>query len=289
MRAPGGIKNLKLTTFFLGIVGLLVPALFLFFLHCLDISHFNCWVFDNLSSVLDFKVINYNTEQFSVFIPFKFLHIITAKQLEVMQKNIRDVIVGAILGDGSVLQPRRGLLYFKFKQSIVHIDYLAFIYFILKPLLTLGSPSFSQSYDKRFNATYSSYTLLSRTVYNDVLNLSYYRNLFYVVSPSSNKIVKTIPVNIGELLSPIALAIWLMDDGHFDHGAIFFNTQSFSSKGVNLLILAFSKRYGITAKARPVSGKPHQFRIFINAENTKILRELVLPYLCKSMYYKVGL
>ena len=122
-----------------------------------------------------------------------------------------------------------------------------------------------------------------------MLHLSYYRDLFYVISPVTHKTIKVIPLNIESLLSPIVLAIWLMDDGHFYNGAVFFNTQSFNIDGINALIIALKNKYGIEAESKPVSGKPHQFRIFINAKNTLVLRELVLPYLCKSMHYKVGL
>jgi hypothetical protein len=82
-----------------------------------------------------------------------------------------------------------------------------------------------------------------------------------------------------------------MDDGHFFNGsrAVYFNTHSFNKDGINALIKALKNRYNIEAKSKPVSGKSHQFRIFINANNTLVLQELVLPYLCKSMHYKVGL
>jgi hypothetical protein len=43
--------------------------------------------------------------------------------------------------------------------------------------------------------------------HNNSLNLSYYREIFYVVSPLTHKITKIIPLNIEELLTPISLAI----------------------------------------------------------------------------------
>jgi hypothetical protein len=84
-----------------------------------------------------------------------------------------------------------------------------------------------------------------------------------------------------------------MDDGRplVFNGAVYFNTHSFNIDGINAPsgIKALKNRYNIEAESKPVSGKSYQFRIFINAKNTLVLQELVLPYFCKSMYYKVGL
>jgi len=49
-------------------------------------------------------------------------------------------------------------------------------------------------------------------------------------------LVKVVPTCIAQLLTPIALAIWIQDDGTFDHGAIYLQTQGFSKEGVELLI-----------------------------------------------------
>jgi hypothetical protein len=106
-------------------------------------------IFFELTSCSFLELKNYDNIYFAietsaVFIPAKFYHIISSKQLEEMQKNVKDVIVGAILGDGSIIKPKRGLLYLRYKQSIVHLEYLAFIYFILKPWLTLAGPGGSR-------------------------------------------------------------------------------------------------------------------------------------------------
>lgn len=299
MRAPGYLKYLNFYLVFLVVSLISIDFWFIDYIVnslYLNLIKFFDFIFFELISCSLFEINNYDhiyfviqTSAGSIFIPANYSHVISSKQLEEMQKSVKDVIIGAILGDGSIIQPKRGLLYFRYKQSVVHLEYLAFIYFILKPWLTIGSPSFNKFYDNRFKTYYSNYTLLSSTKYNDILHLSYYRDIFYVISPISKKTIKVIPLNIEDLLSPIVLAIWLMDDGHFYNGAVFFNTQSFNIDGINALIISLKNRYGIEAEFKQVSGKALQFRIFINAKNTLVLRELVLPYLCKSMLYKVGL
>jgi hypothetical protein len=61
--------------------------------------------------------------------------------------------------------------------------------------------------DKRYNKDYGSITLLTRTEVSvrDYLDIDNLYTLFYVYK--SNRKIKEIPKNIGELLTPIALAI----------------------------------------------------------------------------------
>lgn len=85
-----------------------------------------------------------------------------------------------------------------------------------------------------------------------------------------------------------------MDDGHFYHNAVFLNVQSFNDNE-NLLLVSALRKFGLTSKVIPVSVKDKNkhfapaSRIFIPALNITKLRELVLPYMTPSMYYKLGL
>lgn len=68
--------------------------------------------------------------------------------MESHRPRVDDVIIRALLGDGCIVKPKKGNLYFRFKQSTIHADYLFFMYFILEPWITKGSPSLSTSADK---------------------------------------------------------------------------------------------------------------------------------------------
>lgn len=201
MRAPGYLKY-----FIFYLVFLVVSLISIYFWFIDDIVNSLSLntkksfylIFFELTSCRFLELNNYNNIHFAietstVFIPAKFSHVISSKQLEEMQKNVKDVIVGApdILGDGSIIKPKRGLLYFWYKQSIVQLEYLAFIYFILKPWLTLAgrspAPSFNKFYDNRFKTDYCNHTLISSTKYNCFLHLSYFRDIFYVTSPVTKK------------------------------------------------------------------------------------------------------
>ncbi|MBP1357777.1 MAG: hypothetical protein JZD40_04735 [Sulfolobus sp.] len=47
--------------------------------------------------------------------------------------DIRSLFIGSLLGDGCIVEPRIGYIFFKFKQSIIHRPYFAFIFAILSP------------------------------------------------------------------------------------------------------------------------------------------------------------
>lgn len=44
---------------------------------------------------------------------------------------------------------------------------------------------------------------------------TFYHNLFYVDN------VKTVPANIDQYLTPIAIAFWIIDDGNYSHGGLY--------------------------------------------------------------------
>jgi len=47
----------------------------------------------------------------------------TRQQITILQTNIQGVIVGSLLGDGCLVDPKVGTVYFRFKQSIIHLAY----------------------------------------------------------------------------------------------------------------------------------------------------------------------
>jgi len=224
---------------------------------------------------------NYNSKRFQ--------HVISQNQKNILQKSQIEVLIGSLLGDGCITRSGRGLNHFRFKQSTIHSEYFFFIFLIFQPYLTLGSPSISCHFDKRYNKLYESLTLQTRPIYNDVLNINTLENIFYTKDEKGNRF-KRVPLDIESLLSPISLAIWIMDDGHFYNNAVFLNVQSFKLEENILLVSALAK-LGLSSKVIPVSNKDNKWpeRIFISARNLNKLRELVLPYMTKSMYYKLGL
>jgi hypothetical protein len=102
--------------------------------------------------------------------------------------------------------------------------------------------------------------------------------------------VKIIPANIDELLTPVGLAYWLADDGHFHKagGGVYFCTDSFSLAEVELLVSVLKKNFDLVGDIHFVSNKKFN-RIYLGVYQMDTFRTLVLPYLHVSMQYKLGL
>nr|QCQ69114.1 LAGLIDADG endonuclease [Powellomyces hirtus] len=168
--------------------------------------------------------------------------------------DLRSVLVGTLLGDGYIIHPKIGNVYYRFKQSVIHSEYFSLVFSILKPWLTSGSPFFGSYFDNRptKQKTYSNLTLTISTLFNSLLGIDYLASIFYYRN-NEGKLIKKVPTCIKELLTPIAFALWIMDDGHYVNGGIYLNVQSFSSEDLALLLSALESNFGIIGKLRKVS------------------------------------
>lgn len=97
--------------------------------------------------------------------------------------------------------------------------------------------------------------------------------------------VKVIPYNIYELLTAVALAHLIMGDGsRWRHGLVLC-TDSYSVSDIVRLINVLIIKYRLDCTLRyHTSTQP---RIYIKEGSMPILRDLVRPYMVKSMFYRI--
>lgn len=102
---------------------------------------------------------------------------------------------------------------------------------------------------------------------------------------------KVIPSNLASLLrnSPLALAVWLMDDGNRNHRAVFINTQSFTFEEQLRLSKVVKETFGLntTINKHSISNGNRLYRIRIDTESTKKLPSILGRYLLPEFYYKI--
>jgi hypothetical protein len=122
--------------------------------------------------------------------------------------------------------------------------------------------------------------------------LTEFHALWYVWSSELTKFVKVLPFNVAELLNPLALALWIQDDGYWNNGVILC-ADNFTYQEVLLLgqILEtnFSLLNTINIKTRSNGNVCWRLRISSKPANLARLRELVSPHFVPSMLYKLGL
>ena len=188
--------------------------------------------------------------------------------------DIYSFLFGSLLGDCTAERLKSGGVRFRFKQSIIHKNYLFFIYYFLlergyvnNNLPSLQKDKYGLSY--RFN-TYS------------FSNLLWFYKLFY-----KNK-VKVLPSldYLFLFLTPLALAIWIMDDGIFKKPGLRIAINSFTKKEGELLIKFLKLKYNINSSLHKNN---NQFQLYIQKDSMDLLINIVKPYFHSSMYYKLGL
>lgn len=96
--------------------------------------------------------------------------------------------------------------------------------------------------------------------------------------------VKSVPRDIASLMSPLSVAVWVMDDGAADYAGMTLQTHSFTLEGVRLLRAALDERFGLKTGERRNKGKTV---IYVPAAGMSRLRELVEPLVLPSLVYKL--
>lgn len=74
--------------------------------------------------------------------------------------------------------------------------------------------------------------------------------------------MKRVPLNIADYLSPLALALWIMDDGGRVGYGLKLATNSFTFEDTTRLSLVLSELYGIKSSVQK-AGVPNQYHIYI--------------------------
>lgn len=200
----------------------------------------------------------------------------------VLTDSQKNLIVGTLLGNGNLqtLSDGRNWRYRVVHKS-AHEPYIYHKYEILKNFCE-SPPRFYSFIDPRTKKMYSRFSF--QTVMTD--KFRYYGNLFYK-KDSNNDFKKYIPSNIESLLTPEAFAYWYMDDGALKwrgkSNAVRLCTDSFSTSDINLLKNVLQRKFSLKVSLQK---KDEIQRLCILEESYTQLRDLILPYLLPSMYYK---
>nr|AMX22316.1 LAGLIDADG endonuclease [Cryphonectria parasitica] len=200
---------------------------------------------------------------------------------------LNDVLLGLLLSDGYLEKssPTSGArLTVSFGSK--HSAYLNFLYKLFEP--------YTNSEPTKISVLNKKTKVLSEVVrFKTVMlpQLVWYHNLFYSKSSSlaNGKLVKIIPSNIMELISPVVLAHLIMGDGNLKmpDKIIRIYTNSFTKSDVELLAKAINKKLGIAAKA--TLDRNDQYMITISKSQLSLVIAQLKTHMHSSMSYKLGL
>lgn len=188
----------------------------------------------------------------------------------------RSILVGTLLGDGHLETQDMGKTYrLKIEHQFLQKDYLDWLHDQFKEWVRNGVKH-------RIKKNSKEYVLFSTYSHG---TFRFYAQQFYVDKK------KIIPKLITELLDPIALAIWYMDDGSWKsshHNTFIIHTVGFVKKDLERVQDTLKKNFGIETNLH--KQKEKYWRLYIKSESAEIFRKIIEPYTSKfpSMQNKMG-
>ena len=199
-------------------------------------------------------------------------------ELSLIQK---EVIIGIILGDGFLdrAKPTHNTR-LRIEQSYPEKEkYLINLYKLFKPMTTMA-PTILTRKDKRTGTTTQSLYFRTLSMYC----LNYYYDLFY-----KDKI-KSIPRDLGKLLTARGLAFWIMDDGGKSvHNQTILHTRAFKLEDVKYIQSILLENFDLTTRLEEKKKTSGLYLYLLDKKlNLKILWDLIWMRVCYiKLIYKL--
>lgn len=194
--------------------------------------------------------------------------------------DIISLIVGSTLGDSHLEKRNKGIgTRVIFEQSNKNVEYLMWFHQYLssrgycrkeKPVLHKRIKEHGQIF---YHYRINSYRYTS---------FNWIREMFYLENGR-----KIIPMEIKEYLTPLALAIWFMDDGSKLGTGARIATNGYELSELESIIIILKEKYNLDARYhKGAINKGHT--IYIPSKSMKLFSSLVKPHMLPSMLYKLG-
>lgn len=206
----------------------------------------------------------------------------------IVPSRVWEIVTGELLGDGYICYhplktPKvNGRLEFTFSSKILHyVKYLK--YEALAYICTESDPTpwpNPKGGLEPLQYWFSSKRLVSITQLHSI----WYTTI-------EGKTVKTLPIYIKNMLTPLGLAHWIMRDGYYSDGCTKICTDNFTKQEVSILIDILEEKFGIKSTLRKRSSLIYSivWRISISRYSMEKFILLVRPHMIPEMLYKLGL
>lgn len=196
-----------------------------------------------------------------------------------LTKRQREILTGKLLGDGHLETKDNGRTYrLKIEHSVKQKEYVDWLYGEFKEWIRT-EPQLKERYVKL-----RSVEGMYRKYWFNTLSSGKFR--FYAQQFYGNR-KKIVPKLIRKILTPLALAVWYMDDGSIKsnaHRTVLFNTHSFDKKNIKLLQDALMENFNIKTTIRK---QKEGLQIYVLSESVDNLRNMIEKHILPSMKYKL--
>ena len=194
-------------------------------------------------------------------------------------EEVLSVIFGSLLGDAHAEKRLLGVgTKISFFQEAVHVVYIFYLHTILSelgycnPKVPVVTSRLGTKGKLRKRVRFSTWTYTS---FNWIYDIWYKNN------------IKRVPESIGQYLTPLALAIWIMDDGAKVSKGLKLSTNSFTFNECLILVKALNYNFNIKASVQS-AGSKDQYILYIWKESMNDLINIVSPYIIPEMKYKLN-
>lgn len=200
------------------------------------------------------------------------------KRIGPHSKDIISIIFGSLLGEGDVERKIGNGTRITFFQEAMHVKYILWLH---NQLATWGYcnptvPKIGKRLGKKGkvykNVTFATWTYTS---------FDWIYDIWYINGE------KEVPKTIGDYLTPLALAIWIMDSSVKESGGLKF-TSYFSYSDCLLLVQVLHKNFGLNTTIQS-TGVSSQYTIHIPKKSISCgaLIKIVAPFIIPEMKYKL--
>jgi len=226
-------------------------------------------------------------------LPFSSPRVLSTKRIGPHNFDVLSIFMGSLLGDGTMEMDGNGSR-FAFYQEKTHGEYLLWLH---KTLFDLGycKPEIP-SIQTRLSADGINFRYIYRFRTYTYSSFNWIYDYFYIKNggshlpstPGANGLRrKVVPPFISDYLSPLALAVWIMDDGcKIENRGLRFSTNCFTLSEVKFLASILSNKYGLVTSIHK-TGDINQYNVYVNKSSSEKLAAIVRPLIHPSMLYKI--
>lgn len=196
-----------------------------------------------------------------------------SREIYILTKRQEQILLGTLLGDGFLEQNGKNV-----RLKIDHgAKQKAYVFWLYEEFKTIARQPYQLMFqDKRTGKTYEHWRFATLSL----PLLSYWRKLFY---HNGRKIISP---KVFELIDPLSLAVWYMDDGfrRKDCRGIYLCTSAYSMEEQNILQICLKKKFNIQTRLHFAAS---QVRIYIPSSCVTMFCSIIKPFMLPSFTYKL--
>ncbi len=195
-----------------------------------------------------------------------------------MIKRERSIVIGCILGDGFLQKTGKKNARLRLEHSALQKEYIFWKWRELRRYMQ-DKPKYLRRFNPVWKKRYNYYCCQSHSS----PEFGEFQRLFY------DEQHKRIPAAIGKLLnSPLALAVWFMDDGYYykrDKTAYIYLSK-LTAEDIQGLKDALAENFNLCPKLE--KKKTRALDLKFSVEESKKLVNIIAPHVIESMRHKIG-